>query len=94
MVGQSTARKNARNTQELEEMFNKRLLEAKQRKIDLARKMSELEKDFAAADAEENTWDAALFELQNVGVPSGPKSRRKPKEGEEIEEDEEDEERD
>ena len=77
MVGETTARKNPQSIRELEEEFHRRLLEAKQKKVDLGKQMLELEKMYSAAEAEEDTWDSALYSLQNVGVSSGPKSRRR-----------------
>ncbi len=85
MVGETTARKNPANVRELEDEFHRRLLEAKQKKVDLGKQMLELEKMYSAAEAEEDTWDSALYALQNVGVATGPKSRRRNGKGSEEE---------
>lgn len=91
MVGQTTAKQNPRNLKELEAEFRQNLRAAKIKKAELGKQMLELEKAYAAADAEEDIWDSALYSLQNMGVQSGPKYRRKEKDrnGKEIVEEEE-----
>jgi len=77
MVGETTARKNPQNMKELESEFSANLREVKAKKAKLGSQMLELEKAYAAADAEENVWDAALYSLRNMGVQAGPRYRKK-----------------
>lgn len=77
MVGETTAKKNPQNVKELEAEFRANLREAKIKKAEIGKQMLELEKSYAAADAEEDAWDSALYALQNMGTPSGPKYRKK-----------------
>jgi hypothetical protein len=89
MVGETQARKFARNTDELVDMFKAKKLAARQRIFDTKKMLGELERDLAALEAEESAWDAAIFELENVGVQTGPKKRKHVKEEEDEENEEE-----
>lgn len=83
MVGESVERKYAKDKDDLLGMFKTRKLEARQRASETKKMIKELEIELAALDAEENTWDLAIFEIEHVGLTSGPKARPKKKDDEE-----------
>lgn len=94
MVGQTTERKFAQNTQELIDEFKKYRLEAKQKISNTKKMILELERDLAFAEASELAWDRAIYELENIGVQTGPKSRRGKRQEREKEDEGEEEEGD
>jgi len=91
MVGESQARTYAKDKDDLLQMFRTRKIEARQKAAETKKMIVELERELAALDAEENAWDTAIFELEHVGLSSGPKKRGRKKESEEEEEIEEEE---
>lgn len=82
MVGESVERTYAKDKDDLINIFKTRKLEARQRAAETKKMILELERELASLDAEENTWDTAIFELEHVGLSSGPKQRAKKKEEE------------
>ena len=86
MVGQTTERIFPKDIEALKADFHRRLVEAKAKRAKIGEQMLALEKEFSAVEAEEMTWDTALYTLENVGVQTGPKKRNKSKNEEEEEE--------
>lgn len=91
MVGESLQRPFAKNTDELISMFMARKNAARQKIAETKKMIGELERELSALDAEENAWDAAIFELEHMGQQAGPKKRKRngKEEEEEIEEERE-----
>jgi hypothetical protein len=90
MVGQTTAKPNPRNMHELTSEIKSKWLDAKQKIVDLKKMLTEIERDLAAAEAEERLLDSIIFSMEHMGEPNT--KRRTSKRGRKTEDEEEDEE--
>ena len=89
MVGQTTAKKPASNSQELIDMFNKYRLEARQKKNDAEEKIAQLSLDARAFEREEFSWETAIYELESMLEQQTNSKRRGRKHSQQEEEEEE-----
>lgn len=92
MVGQTTQRPNPKDITELAAEIRSKKIDARQKIVDMKKMITEIERDLAAAEAEENLLDSILFSIEHMGESTSTKKRNTRKGSRKNDSEEEDEE--